>query len=192
MRYNNRGYHWKHATNLRLRELARDSAYNYYPEMEYAEDDHDGTVDVCFGSQGATITLGLIDDEAVQLFGYGHCAILAWELSQLTGLPLAVFTAPATDGDEGWSGHVALFLGYDQFLDIHGVNSAAEIAREYRQLDGTYELMGEAAFKELIVDQDYLEDPKQYLLELEQLVLLDFVALMADEYKDAIASATTL
>jgi hypothetical protein len=183
----NRGYHWRYAKNARLRELAEWEAYKCYPEMMDAEREHDGTIEVVFGSQGAALTLGVIDAEASVLFSHGHCAILAWEIHVKTGLPLAVFTS---ENDRlGWSGHVALQLAEDTFLDIEGVETLEAIKRRYPSIKQEHELLSDDEFKKLIVDEKDWENPKQYLCELEQLVLTEFVDLVIEENKEAIALA---
>lgn len=183
----NRGYHWRYAKNARLRDLAEWEAYKTDYNMQDAEREHDGTIDVVFGSQGATITLGIIDGEASSLFSYGHCAILAWEIHMKTGLPLAVFTSE--NGRSGWSGHVAIQLDENKFLDIQGVADAEEIQRRYSSLRDGLELVTDDEFKKLIVDEENWADPKQYLCELEQLVLAEFVDLVIAENQDAITAA---
>src|ERR1035441_9217873 len=48
----------------------------------------------------------------------GLCWSLAWEISDMTGLPVA------TAGSHlwGWS-HVLVHIGYNQYLDITGINT---------------------------------------------------------------------
>jgi hypothetical protein len=55
--FSNRGMHWSRSQNRRLRDLAEMQAFQFSPWMEDAEEESDGTIDVCFGSQGATIML---------------------------------------------------------------------------------------------------------------------------------------
>jgi hypothetical protein len=186
------GYHWSKAKNPRLRELAEREAYLAYPLMEYAEDEHDGTIEAVFGSRAATLTLGLIDAEANQLFAFGHCVILAWEIHLKTGLPLAVFTSSKAS-PERWSGHVALHLGGDRFLDIQGVSSLSEIHSRYASFGkyGDFELMNDHDFKTLLVDTENYDDPKRYLCELEQLLLEHFADLVIEENREALESAST-
>ena len=193
MRYDNRGHHWRYATNPRLRELAEAEAYRYDMEMMDAELEHDGTISAVFGSRAVTLTLGLIDSEADSLFAFGHCAILAWEIHVKTGLPLAVFTSSKATPDR-WSGHVAISLGDDRFLDIQGVTSSSSIYRRYSRFGdySDFELMSDQDFKSRIVDPANYDDPKQYLCELEQLLLDHFADLVIEENREAIEAAVAL
>lgn len=179
------GMHWRQAKNPRLRELAMWSAYECYPEMVDAEREHDGTIEVVFGSQAACLTLRSIDTEATRLFSFGHCAILAWGIHEKTGLPLAVFTSQNTEKN-GWSGHVAIQLSDGNFLDVNGVTPIEEIAGRYSTFDGTFKLVDDEEFKDLIVDKEHRDRPEDYLCELEQLVLADFVDFIIETNKDVL------
>jgi len=186
----NRGLHWRYAKNPRLRELAMWEAYKYDPNAEDIEHDSDGTITVCFGSTGADLTLRVIDAEAIGIFGFGHCAILAWELHKATGLPLAVFDAKQESPYGDWSGHVALQIGPDQFFDIEGVVSRDSIHERYRSaLHKEPRVMDDEAFLNLLVPVENREDPKQYLCELEQLVLEDFVEFLQEKYAEKLENA---
>jgi len=188
--FRERGTHWRNAKNPRLRELAMWEAYKYDPNSEDIERDSDGTITVCFGSTGAELTLRVIDSEAIGIFGFGHCAILAWELHKVTGLPLAVFDSKHESPYAGWSGHVALRLAPDLFLDIEGVMSKRDIHERYRNaLQEEPRVLDDEAFLDLMVPEENREDPKQYLCELEQLVLEDFVDFLREKHAEKLANA---
>lgn len=164
--------HWKNIENPEFRNLALWSAYEDDPEMEWAEDDHDGTITVVFGSSPANITLRLIDWEVESLFTHGHCAALALVLHQKTGLPFIVFTSDnATPGD--WSGHVALLLEDGQVLDITGIRSVGSVTADFRITTAPV-IMTAEEFVNTVVDEDYREDPLSYIGDLERFVLNDF------------------
>jgi hypothetical protein len=179
------GIHWRNAKSQRLRDLAMWSAYECYPEMVDAECEHDGTIEVIFGSQGACLTLRSLDAEATRLFTFGHCAILAWGIHEKTGLPLAVFTSQNTEKN-GWSGHVAVQLSDGNLFDVQGITTAEEIASRYRTLDGTFRIVDDEEFKDLIVDAANRDNPENYLCELEQLVLADFVDFIVTSNTDVL------
>lgn len=165
-------------------------AYKFYSDSEDIERDSDGTITVCFGSQGADITLRLIDAEAETLFGFGHCAILAWELHKATGIPLAVFDSKKESLYGGWSGHVALQLADGRFFDINGASTKEELLRHYSgSLVEEPRLMNDADFIDLMTDETNRHDPKQYLCELEQLVLADFVEFLQEKYAAELSSS---
>lgn len=172
--------HWKHIQNPEFRNLAMWSAYDDDPSMEYAEDDHDGTITVVFGSSPANVTLRLIDWEVISLFTHGHCAALALVLHEKTGLPFIVFTSDtAAAGD--WSGHVGLFTDDGQVLDITGVRTIESVNTDFRiTAEPTVMTLAEAV--NTIVDPDYRDNPLTYLNDLERFVLNDFADFVIETY----------
>lgn len=69
------------------------------------------------------------DPETVKVFTRGACGYLAYALREKTGLPVTIFTSDTTASY--WSGHVALKLDDDRYLDVNGVNSLADIQNEF-------------------------------------------------------------
>lgn len=159
-------------------------AYRVYPEMQDAEMEHDGTIEVAFGSRPATLTLHQIDNEAVSLFSYGHCGLLAYAIHLKTGFPFAVFTS--SKDENSWQGHVGLLVGENQILDITGVNTSQEIARTYHQLDGSFDVLDVDTAVTFLFSEEYRENPLSFVGELEQLVLDDFADFVISENKNHI------
>jgi hypothetical protein len=179
----NNGMHWRDIPDRALRSEAEDRAWRIYPNMEDAEYDHDGTIETNFGSTGATITLRKFDEESFGLFGYGYCALLAWAVHQQTGFPLAVFSAPDAD-ESNWSGHAAVMIGEDQFLDFGGVHTDAYIHEKYRnQLAPGYRIVSAEEFAQLIVEDEYRHDPLSFVEDLERFIVEDFAAFIVRHYK---------
>jgi len=183
--FSNSGMHWSRSQNRRLRNLAEVQAFQFSPWMEDAEEESDGTIDVCFGSQGATLMLRRIDSEAMSLFRQGHCAMLAWAMHLKTGLPFAVFTVDSNP-EWGWQGHVGLLVGENQILDIAGVNTAESIASGFKGMESSFQVLDADEFKQLIVGEEYHNNPLDFLCELEQLVLDDFADFVLAENKTRI------
>jgi hypothetical protein len=176
MNYYNRdrGMRWQEIKDMSFYRLAEARAYYTDPRMEDAYDDHDGTIDVYFGSTGSTITLRLTDGEAVGLFAYGYCGILAYAIHMKTGLPLIVFTSDV-DNLDGWSGHAGVRVGEDQILDITGINSEQEILGRYRSSKlSAGVIMEENKFVKLTFAKENHADPLGFVEELEQYVTNDF------------------
>jgi hypothetical protein len=178
--WRSRGKHWRDITNPRFYRLALDRAYEIYPDMEDAHDEHDGTIEVILGSRGASLTLRLVDGEAISLFAYGHCVLLAYAIYEKTNLPLIVFTNETAEG-AGWHGHAGISLGDDKILDITGICSEDEIHNRYGKLSEG-KIMSAEEFKKLVVDPAYVENPFSFLDELEQFVVKDFADHLISEY----------
>jgi hypothetical protein len=181
-----KGLHWANVDNRRFESLALEQAlyYNSDWSIDEAYDESDGSIEVNFGSTGATLKLRHIDSEAQTLFGYGHCALLALSMHDKTDLPFVVFTAESKDSDDGWSGHAALLVGDGKILDIGGVHDIGDVEKKYSALDGSYAVMDRAEFVKLIVDEEYKENPYEFLGELEQFVLDDFAEFIVGQELD--------
>lgn len=169
--------HWRSASP-RLRQLAEAQAWKYDSYMEDAEEDHDGSIEVTFGSTGATIFLRYTDDEAHGLYGYGYCTFLAYAIHKAADLPLVLFTAPS---ESGWQGHAAVKVGEDAYLDIAGVNTFAEIKEKYRELRGEPEVVTEEKFITTVMPDRPAHTFWDFIEELEQLVTEDFAAFLLEE-----------
>ena len=172
--------HWRDSDNNRLRRLAEEQAYLVYPELQDAEEEHDGTIEVIFSSTGAELKLRLIDSGAKSIFAYGHCAILAYAIHLKTGLPFVIFTAEGATETE-WKGHVGIYLGEDQILDINGIRTEKQIRSNYKSTMSTVKVADLVEFTATCVDVDYRNDPMSYLAELEQLVTEDFAEYLIAE-----------
>lgn len=179
--WRSKGKHWRDVEDPRFYRLALDRAYEVYPDMHDAHDDHDGTIEVIFGSTGACLTLRLVDNDAISVFAYGHCVLLAYAIHEKTNLPLIVFT-DEQGKYEGWHGHVGISLGEDKILDITGVCSEDEIRRRYGKVSKG-QLMSVDDFKATVIsDSAYAENPMSFLDELEQFVVKDFADHLIKEY----------
>lgn len=60
----------------------------------------------------------------------GYCAFLALAINELTALDFAVFTI-AGSNENAWTGHVAIRTGEDEYLDVRGFSTEAEINEFY-------------------------------------------------------------
>jgi hypothetical protein len=169
-----RGMRWQDIQDMKFYRLAEARAYYTTPYLEDAHEEQDGTIDVYFGSTGASITLRLTDGDAIGLFAYGYCGLLAYAIHKKTGLPLIVFTN-TEDKTDGWSGHVGILVGEDQILDIAGINSEDEIRSRYRSSKlSAGVLMAENDFVKLTFAEENQSDPLGFVEELEQYVVNDF------------------
>jgi hypothetical protein len=169
----NRGMRWQEIQNPEFYTLAMIAAEESYPDMENIGRQHDGSIDAVFGSMCANIMLRATDGEISSVFTSGHCAALAWAIHQNTGLPIAVFTNPDSNPEE-WTGHVAIKLGEDEFLDITGIRTAESIRKSFRNLDGTHEVMDDEEFLNRIVEESYRADPLSAYCDLERFIVEDF------------------
>jgi hypothetical protein len=59
-----------------------------------------------------------VTERDVDTYTDGLCWSLAWEISNMTGLPIATAGSPVW----GWS-HVLVHIGRNQYLDITGINT---------------------------------------------------------------------
>jgi len=150
--------------------------FNPHMDLDELYDESPAAIEVTFGSRMGSLTLGLVDQEAFSLFNHGYCGLFALSMHDKTDLPFVVFTAE-TD-DDGWSGHAALLVDEDTILDINGAHSIHDVAKDFAELDGTYEVMDRASFTALIAKGKYRDDPYQFVDELEQLVLDDFAEMI--------------
>lgn len=168
------GTHWRelYHSDRDLYDLCFWRTAEIYPALDNPEASP-AAVDVIFSSRGATLTLGLIDQEAVNLFAYGHCAFLALKMHDLSGLPLMLFTNPK--GTDGWSGHAAVKLAEDAYLDIEGEVSLELINQRY-----SMEAIPQEVSREDFVAAVYRrgEDPYSELGALELRFLAHFAELV--------------
>lgn len=176
--WKNRGTHWRDLKDLRFRALAEERAQYSDPLMDDAEEDHDGTIEVIFGSIGSCLTLRKVDDNAIGVFGYGYCTLLALAVHRKTGLPLVLFTFP-TDSDD-WCGHAAIQVGKDAYLDINGVNTEEDIHRRYPKVGAPIQVT-EVEFCNIVASGEHVADPMSFVEELEQLVTHDFALHLIDK-----------
>jgi hypothetical protein len=176
------GIHWRNIENDTFRGLARDAAYDSYPDMMDAEREHDGSIDAVFCSASANVRLRDMSGEIRSVFMNGYCGLLAWAIHQRTGLPLAVFTSTEIPfGD--WAGHVAIKLGDDEFLDFTGIRTEASIRSEFRGLEDGHKEMGADEFCNLIVDEGYRADPLSLFCDLERFITEDFAEFIITTHK---------
>jgi hypothetical protein len=98
-------------------------------EYKAMEIDFTTEVDVVY-NRNATVAFDYTAECNWQTFTKGACGFLAYELHKRTGFPLAVLT---DDPDaKGWSGHVAVRIGDDAYLDISGVSSLDSLVASHR------------------------------------------------------------
>jgi hypothetical protein len=177
------GTHWRRIPDAALRREAMNRAQRFNRGMEDVELEHDGTITVNFGSTGADIKLRRFDDEVFALFLHGYCGLLAWAIHQRTGLPLAVFTGRAPT-ESSWAGHAVVMVGEDKFLDITGVQSAANIHAAFPgKLRPEYSLVTPDKFAALIVEPQHRADPLSFLEPLERYIVEDFAEYLISQNK---------
>lgn len=83
---------------------------------------------VFIGDSSIDLTVNPSHPATHAFFAYGKCAYLAYRVHQLTNLPVALWT----EGDNnGWTGHVAVKTGEDEYLDIEGIVSNDDICDRY-------------------------------------------------------------
>jgi len=180
-----RGTHWKslYRTDREFYELCYWRAVEVYGnEYDYPEDGP-AEIEVVFGSRMSTLTLDLIDGEAISLFSWGYCGYLALALHELTGHPLALFTNPQRSLERGWSGHAAVMLPDGSFLDIEGVATAAEINRRYgfkEPVEPTIPELDE--YLVTMFDKEDVGNPYRALDPLELRLLRHFAELVVRQY----------
>lgn len=146
--------------------------------------------DIYIGSQSATIQYGLIDSEVMTLFAHGACALLAYALHRVTGLPIVLWSNP--DKDASWSGHAALLVGPETVLDVRGVHSFDEVTSYYEgygsgvSVPQTVSL--DVFLKTVASSEEYQQDPLSFVDELEQLLIMDFAERLVEEHKIPVAA----
>ena len=176
----NNGIHWRDASNNRLRRLAEERAYEIEPQMDDAETEHDGTIQVYFGSSCDEIRLGLTSS-ATSIFKYGYCVLLAYAIHLKTDLPLFLFTS--TTKETGWSGHAGVINPEtNKFIDIQGTHEIANVRNSFPNIDEGHEVTREE-FLNLVISEEYRDEPFGFLDELEQLIVDHFADLVIEETK---------
>lgn len=127
--------HWKSLaeTDPEFYGLCYERAVEIYGEKVASSEQVPVQIHFSLGFMDGLLTLDQVNDDARHIFGWGACSFFAMALHELTGLPLALFTAPEAQGGnwEDWSGHAAVALPDGNFLDITGVVSAAAISSRY-------------------------------------------------------------
>lgn len=172
MRWNHRnGVHWQNATNPRLRQLAEERAWEVAMPHEEESGEFNGTIEVYFGSTSAELMLRDVDGGAESIFSHGYCVLLAWAIHERTGLPLALFTS--TNEDSDWTGHAAIQLDEDTFLDITGKSTAENILKRFPRTNPV-QVVSPEEFINITVDEANQADPLGFLEELERLITEDF------------------
>lgn len=180
--YNDRGLKWQSIKNPEFRRLAEDRAAEYddgrFDTYDEFYDNHDGSIELTFYSQGASVTLRRIDSEAIGVFKHGMCGLLAYGLNEITDAPVMVFTNQNED-EQGWTGHAGLATDDGRFLDINGIHDIDDIKKEYPNA-GEPLLMNGTDFLQLISGDT--ENPIDDLDTLERLVVMDFAEHVLNTY----------
>lgn len=124
------------------------------------------------------------DDEVEFVYRSGHCAFLALAIHEMTGLNFAVFTLPHSTKNS-WSGHVAIETGPDEYLDICGTSTEADINRVYGYGPGTgrapMELITASTLSEIpypLFLPPVAGQPWTLLGELEELITRDYAKIV--------------
>lgn len=149
--------------------------------------DEDGWLTVNFGSSEFSIPYREFSPGVKFLYRNGYCAFLALALHEITDLPLAVFTIPGT-GLDNWLGHVALCTGPDEYLDVTGFSTAAEINEAYGYGENTpYGALALTITKDVssvpeIFHEEVRDAPWTMLGELERLVTMDYAEQLLSDF----------
>lgn len=173
----NRGMKWQNIPDKNFRKLAEDRAseYDSYDSYDDFWDNHDGSIELEFYGHASSLTLRSIDSEAIGVFRYGQCAVLAYALHELTDAPIAVFTS--ADAEPGsWSGHAGLAASDGTILDITGFQTVEEIKGEYPGISDPI-IMSGPEFLELVSTGN----PWDSLEDLERYVVMDFASYLLSE-----------
>jgi len=180
-RFGNRGLRWQSLPNgdMKTEAMARaeETALNEYDTYEDFENNHDGSIELDFYGQCASVTLRNIDSEVIGLYRHGMCSLLAYGLSEITDAPIVVFTSP--DTGQGWQGHAGLAAAGDQVLDITGFQSYEDVKNDYPDTAEPV-IMSSAEFLDLISTAG--EDPFESLEDLERMVTMDFAEYVLSQH----------
>lgn len=173
-------FHWKslHVQQPRLYHLAAERAIRMRSEPDVLEE-FPYAIRCNFGSRVADLTLRELDNEALTIFGWGYCSLLALALHDESGYPLVLFTKEY-DG-RIWSGHATVKLPNGLYLDIAGIHTAEDINHTY-YMDVKPEIISRDRFCSTIAYQEHVSDPMSFVDELEQLIVKDFAKYLLKYY----------
>lgn len=174
--------HWRNATDPELRRLASYNAMTCFPEAEDVYEDQYDELNLCFGSTGLSMRLGVFDDEARTAYMHGACILLAWALAKVMNRSPAQYLVVTIDETYGWSGHVALMLDSKTVVDFEGMRSVDAVLNGYRTRLG-HEILTAEELVQTHVESSYRHDPMTYVDDLERLVTMDFAARIAAAVK---------
>lgn len=105
----------------RLMELAQEN-------MDYH--DNEGYLVLNLSGNAVEVPFRKFCSTVDEMYLSGYCAFLALAMNELTALDFAVFTIAGSD-ENSWTGHVAIQTGEDEYLDVRGFSTAAEINAFY-------------------------------------------------------------
>jgi hypothetical protein len=80
------------------------------------------------GQSEFRIRPGVIDADAIELFGFAQCIVLASAMHERTGWSFAL-VEQLVDSEWKWA-HVGVFTPVGRVLDIHGCREVGEVERE--------------------------------------------------------------
>ena len=135
---------------------------------------------------------GRIDDQALEVFNYSQCAVLASALHDETGWPLLGIESRCPAGCWHWR-HVGVRTPCGRFLDINGVRDYAEAERAWSEfLEGapvrTVELPTITAFNRWIGMPESSESWWKFewghdIVDATKEVLASFVSKLLEGYR---------
>lgn len=105
----------------RLMELAQEN-------MDYH--DNEGYLFLNLSGNDVEIPFRQFSQTVNHIYLSGYCAFLALAINELTAMNFAVFTIAGSD-EISWAGHVAIQTGEDEYLDVRGFSTAAQINAFY-------------------------------------------------------------
>ncbi|MFF5115030.1 hypothetical protein [Streptosporangium sp. NPDC000509] len=85
------------------------------------------------GHTELTVRPGVVDDAAIELYGYGECAVLARAMHLRTGWPLAL--VETVERIYRWA-HVGVLTPAGHLLDIHGNRSLQQVQADFKREHG--------------------------------------------------------
>jgi hypothetical protein len=163
------GVHWKHleVSEPQLYSLAK--ARNHLRAPSYLP----RTIPVKFGSRNGELTLRKVNKEAIRIYRFGHCTLMALALHRLLGYDLVLFNQ-FYDGNM-WRGHAAVKLPDGRFLDIAGIfKNEKAILASYNFTAPAQVVSVEEFHAVVIYDEPPTRDLFSYVGNLEKLVTYDF------------------
>jgi len=180
----NRGVHWRNyeRSQPRFFQLALARAEEYYPELVDHYREAPAAIEVTFGSRVSALTPRFLDSEAVNLFGWGYCTLLALALHDRYGYELVLLTKEAATSSGEWRGHALVELEPGRYLDITGAHEGLEEIYEEYGFRAEPEHLSREAFCERVIHEDKLTEPFEFIDELERLLTFDFAEHLNELY----------
>ena len=133
-------------------------------------------VSLCFGSTGYEFRPRyLLGGQTTSIFLHGYCALFAHCFNEISGQGRYLLISKRAPEFGKWEGHLLATLGEDEFFDIEGIHTLAELQRAYSTSEFEYALVDEAHLWTCgVLNREQYEHPAEFVDELER----EFVALV--------------